>query len=101
MGYIEGMLIQERERLLEAKLAYEADLASSIKGVIVYKKTGKRKYPYLTWREGNKVKTKYIKQDELESIQHNISLREHAQNSLKNINENLYTIEHGISNIIK
>lgn len=96
MGYIKDMLIEERERLLDAKKAYEADLSSVPKGAIVYKKTGNHKYAYLTWREGNKVKTKYIKQDELESVKHNIFLRERAQIALQNIKENLYTIEHGV-----
>ncbi len=96
MGYIEGMLLEERDRLLQKKRLYEDELRSIPKGVIVYKKTGNREYPYLSWRESNKVKTKYIKQDELESVKHNIFLRERAQIALQNIKENLYTIEHGV-----
>ncbi len=101
MGYIEGMLLEERDRLLHKKKLYEDELMSIPKGVIVYKKTGNREYPYLSWREGNKVKTKYIKQDELKVIKKNVLRRERAQLALQNINEELYTIEHGVSKVIK
>ena len=96
MAYIEDILMEEEKRFLQAKAAYEADLAVYPKGSIVWKKIGGRKYPYLVYRLEGKVKTEYISEENLAELEKQITLRRQAKASLKDINENLKIVQRAL-----
>lgn len=98
MAYIEGILEDEKERLLEQKYDYENKIISLPKGVIVYKKIKGKKYPYLVFREKGKVKTVYIKENELKYFNEQIEDRKRMEEALKNIKANLKAIGKVIKN---
>ena len=68
----------------------EEELKSLPKGTIAWKKTSKTsdaKKPYLQWRVGSKVKTKYIHPEELERITKQIQRRKELQKQLRSLND--------------
>lgn len=92
MVYIEGILADEKARLLEKKQDYEAKMKLLPRGSIVHKKIGGKSYPYLMFRENMKVKTVYIKNIDFDSISKQIEDRRRMEKALKNIKENLKVI---------
>ena len=52
-----------------------------------------RKYHYLQWREGSRVCSRYIKDDELEGIRNSIEKRKQHQSSIRNLKKNIRQIE--------
>ena len=61
MAVLKEMFKEEKDRLLRMKKFYMAKIIDLPKGSIVFKNRGNKKYPYLVYREGEKVKTDYLK----------------------------------------
>ena len=59
----------------------------------MYKKIGNKKYPYLQWRNGEKILSKYIKEDEIEEIEKNQLRRRELKDEIKRINEDIKKLE--------
>ncbi|MEA2015852.1 MAG: hypothetical protein U9O59_03965 [Actinomycetota bacterium] len=85
------MFKEEKERLLRIKKFYMEKTQKLPKGSIIFKKRGKRKYPYLVYRYKKKVKTDYLKcsPDELKELEFKIKKRKKYQNLLKDIEKDL------------
>lgn len=66
------------------------------KGIFLTKKIGKKKYPYLQWREGKKVRSEYINEDELEGILKELELRHKWEDSIKNLHRSIKQIERAL-----
>lgn len=60
----------------------EAEIATLPGGYISKKIIRNRECYYLQWREGSQVKSRYIKKDELEKLQHQIERRKELQSML-------------------
>lgn len=55
------------------------------KGSIVYKNIKGRKWPYLQWTEGGKSKSQFIKEEEFDTIQAQVTQRKDLQAELKSL----------------
>ena len=60
MKVLLGVLQEEEDRLKELSKFYEKEIAAKPKGSLSVKKFGKHQYAYLNYREGDKIKTRYI-----------------------------------------
>jgi hypothetical protein len=91
MAILKEMFKEEKERLLKMKKFYINKIQGLPKGSIVFKNRGNRRYPYLVYRIGEKVKTDYLKvnADELKEIEFRINKRKKYTKLVKDINDDL------------
>ena len=91
MAILKEMFKEEKERLLKMKKFYINKIQELPKGSIVFKNRGNRRYPYLVYRIGEKVKTDYLKvnADELKEIEFKINKRKKYIKLIKDINNDL------------
>ena len=91
MAVLKEMFKEEKERLLKMKKFYIDKIQELPKGSIVFKNRGNRRYPYLVYRIGEKVKTDYLKvnADELKEIEFKINKRKKYIKLIKDINNDL------------
>lgn len=92
MPVIHDALREEMERLLEKQAAYIQRIALLPKGRIHHKLIGGKKYPYLTYREGGKVRSRYVKSEELEQAMAQVEERRQHEQALKSIRADLRVI---------
>lgn len=96
LSMLEEMLLDEYFRCKRNLPIQERELENYKKGHISYKKIGKKKYPYLQWREGKKVRSEYINEDELEGILKELELRHKWEDSIKNLHRSIKQIERAL-----
>ena len=91
MAVLKEMFKEERSRLIKIKKFYMDKILELPRGTVVFKTRGVKKYPYLVYRDKNKIKTDYLKLniDELEKLQLNISKRRKYLKLLKEIEKDL------------
>ncbi len=91
MAILKEMFKEEKERLLKMKKFYINKIQELPKGSIVFKNRGNRRYPYLVYRIGGKVKTDYLKvnADELKEIEFKINKRKKYIKLVKDISNDL------------
>jgi ribosomal protein L27 len=91
MAVLKEMFKEEKERLLKMKKFYEDKIIELPKGSIIFKQRGAKKYPYIVYREGKKVRTKYLKLsiNELDKLKFNLDKRKKYLKLLKEIKEDL------------
>lgn len=86
-------IISEYKELLELKNQIEQELAVLPKGYISKKTISGKQYLYLQTRNGNTVKSKYIKTEEAEEITNQISSRKDYEAKLPEVISRLEDIE--------
>jgi len=91
MAVLKEMFKEEKERLIKMKKFYMDKIMELPKGSIVFKKRGDKKYPYLIYRTGKKIKTDYLKlnNDELKELKLNTNKRKKYLKLLKEIEKDL------------
>lgn len=87
MSWINQTLIEEKERTLRFIDACEEEIAKLPKGYISVKNIRGVKTFYLQWRDGTKIRSKYIKSEQVEEITKQIQKRKKGNTNLKNISE--------------
>ena len=92
MPVIHDALREEFDRLLEKEQAYKEQLSLLPKGQIHDKLISGKKYPYLTYREEGKVKSRYVKPEELEQVMAQVEQRQQYEKTLKSIRADLRVI---------
>ena len=92
MPVIHDALREELERLLEKQAAYIQRISLLPKGRIHNKLIGGKKYPYLTYREDGKVKSRYVKSEELDQVRAQVEQRQQVEKTLKSIRADLRVI---------
>ena len=93
MSVLDEVLLEEYDRALRIKNAIEKEQALLPKGSIHLKKIHGVDCYYLQYREGSKVKSRYINVNELEDYKHKIELRKENKNRLADINRNLKQLQ--------
>jgi len=83
MSVLSDILKEEYDRLNNSINAFENKVEELPQGYIVNKKIKNKSYPYLQWRSGDKVKSKYLKAEELDQIKDDIDLRKKYEGDLK------------------
>lgn len=88
MAIIKSILEEELERYKEMEKSYLVKIESLPNGSLRKKRVGNKEYYYLKYRDGNKIKTDYLKINnttELETIKKNINLRKNLEKELMEI----------------
>ena len=93
MSVISDMLYEEHNRLSRAIDSFENVITELPKGTIIWKNIKNRSYPYLQWREGTKVKSRYIKEKELAQVQDNVEQRKEYERNIKGMKDTRSEIE--------
>ena len=91
MAALKEMVKEEKERLLRMKDFYLEKIKELPKGSIIFKNRKARKYPYLIYREGQLVKTDYLKINinELKELSTKINKRRKYLKMLREIKKDL------------
>jgi hypothetical protein len=75
MSVLSEILSEEYKRLIKTINSFEKARAKLPKGTIRNKKIHDRVYSYLQWRDGNKVVSRYVRDDEREALEKQIAAR--------------------------
>jgi len=91
MAVLKEMFKEEKERLIKMKKFYMDKILELPRGSIVFKSRGNKKYPYLIYRSGKKIKTDYLKlgSNGLKKLKLNIRKRKKYLKLLKEIEKDL------------
>jgi hypothetical protein len=87
MSILSEILNEEYKRLTDTLSSFEALVAGLPKGSIREKKINGKEYSYLQWRDGRKVRSKYIKQEEKVSLSEQIERRRQYEKEIKTLRE--------------
>ena len=85
MSILSEILREEYERLNRTIESYEAMVAGLPKGSIREKLIGGRRYPYLQWRDQDRVRSRYIKQEDVISLSEQIEQRRQYEKEIKSL----------------
>jgi len=100
MGYLKGVLHEERKRLKALSRKYNSEIATLPRGCVSIKKRRDQDYLYLAYRQGSKVNFKYIglvSSENAKVVLKKIVLRKGYETKLKQVKKDLKEIERVIS----
>ncbi|MDR1002094.1 MAG: hypothetical protein LBL82_02340 [Oscillospiraceae bacterium] len=91
MSFIASTIRRESENLLRLQTLYESELAALPKGSLRMKKRGSKQYYYLSYRDGKRVVSEYVGNDEAAAakLEEQIEQRKHIEAILKNIRQEM------------
>jgi hypothetical protein len=85
MSVLSEILQEEYERLKATIASYEKEASGLPKGSVVIKRIGGREYPYLQWREGKQVKSRFIKAGDLSYINDQVNRRREYEKQIRSL----------------
>ena len=88
VSILNQILSEEYERICRRIRVTEKNIEELPKGYISKKIIKGKSYMYYQWRDGKKVKSKYLKSEELESMKKKIEYRKELEIQLKHAFEN-------------
>ena len=83
MSVLEEVLEEELERSIRVSRAIQQELVALPKGSVRVRKIGNHVYYYLNYREGDKVRSKYIPAKDIELIKKQVARRKELLAALK------------------
>lgn len=92
MKVLLGVLQEEEDRLKELSAFYAKEIAGKPKGCLSIKKLGAHRYAYLNYREGDKVRTRYLGPEhakEVAAMRKAIEERRRYERWLREVKQNL------------
>ena len=99
MGIIFGVLQEESERLVEVLKLYGRKIKALPKGSIQIKKQNAKKYAYLAYRDGRKMKFEYVgpvPSRRVDEVAKQIQERREYENSIRAMKKELIVIERSL-----
>lgn len=93
MSAFEEVMIEEYERSIKIYRLLAEEIEMLPKGSIQKKIINNKNYSYLMYREGSKIKSKYVAEEELEELNKKIQRRKENIIALKEIKKSLQQIE--------
>ena len=96
MVSIESILQEELQRLREAEQSYRREIRALPKGSIQNKRIKGIVYPYLAFRKGKRVVSRYLGnllKEELERLRQGIALRRQQEQMLLQVRKNMFRIK--------
>jgi len=87
MSILSEILKEEYERLNSTLSSFEALAASLPKGSIREKLINGKKYQYLQWRDGSKVRSRYIKPEDVPALSEQVERRKQYEKEIKALRE--------------
>ncbi|MDR1292681.1 MAG: hypothetical protein LBJ91_04720 [Clostridiales Family XIII bacterium] len=85
MSVLSEILQEEYDRLKATITSYEKEAAGLPKGSVVIKRIGGREYPYLQWREGKQVKSRFIKAGDLLHLKDQVNRRREYEKLIRSL----------------
>jgi hypothetical protein len=85
MSVLSEILNEEYERLSRTISSYKAMASELPKGSIRMKRINGKCYAYLQWRDGKKVRSKYLKNSEIASLSEQIERRRQYEREIKSL----------------
>lgn len=83
MSILEEVLLEERERSQRISNALERELASLPRGSIRAKQRGAKTYYYLQYRDGNTVRSEYVRATDIEELRRRLARRKEIVDALR------------------
>jgi hypothetical protein len=83
MSILSEILQEEYDRLNATIASYEKAASELPKGSVVKKRIDGRTYSYLQWREGQQVKSRYLKASELDEVAEKVRRRKEFEQEIK------------------
>ena len=80
---LQMVMLEEYARLLRLIDGIETELIDLPKGYISRKKIRNKESYYLQWRDGEKIRSKYISAEMLEEVQEKVARRQSLEKSLR------------------
>ena len=96
MPILENTLEEEYARSLRVTAALEREIAGLPKGSIRKREIGGHEYYYLQWREGKKVRSLFVKREDLAELRRQLELRKSHEEALKEQEEARKLIERAL-----
>ena len=93
MSVLDSVLKEEYDRISRIIYSVQKELEELPKGYISEKKIKGHIYYYLQYRENRKMKTIYIKKNEVDAYRNLISHRKELEKDLKELNQSLKKLE--------
>lgn len=93
MSVLEEVLLEEYDRSMRVIHAIQAEQKALPKGSVQEKLIGGRKYLYLQYRDGNKVRSDYIKESDIDNIRSGLKKRKDNDKALKELKKSIEQIE--------
>lgn len=87
MNLILSTILQEKERIERMLIKYQEELETLPKGTISEKRVKQFTYFYLKYRDGKKVISKYISQNDIETIRAQVEKRRHIETMIRSLQE--------------
>ncbi len=84
---LEEVLEEEYARSLRSSRSLEAEIEQLPKGYLRIRYINGHKHHYLQWRDGNKVRSKYIPEKDADALQQQIEMRHRHLQALKDQKE--------------
>ncbi len=93
MSVFEEVMIEEYKRSIKIYRLLAEEIEMLPKGSVQKKRINNKNYSYLMYREGSKIKSKYVAEEELEELNKKIQRRKENIIALKEIKKSLQQIE--------
>lgn len=92
LSILEEQLLDEYFRCKRNLVIQGKEIQNYKRGYISYKKIGKKKYPYLQWRDNDKIHSEYIKKENLAEVIKQLEFRNEWEQSIKNLHRSIEQI---------
>ena len=93
ISILEQQLLDEYFRCIRNRDIQTVAIAELPKGYISSKQRGNKVYYYLQWRDGNEIRSRYLKPSEVENTIKQINERRSCSASVKQLERNMKQIE--------
>jgi len=93
MSILHDVLQEEWDRVRQLAAIYQEELALLPKGSLTYKMIRGKAQPYLQWREGDKIKSRYVKRAELADLEKSLERRKELQKAIKRMEADQKSLE--------
>jgi len=96
-GILKNVLKEELDRLNRIESVYKEELINLPKGKVMFKNIKGKKYPYLQYRLGSKIKSIYISDRiELNDTEHKVAKRKELEQAIKRVNSEKKQLERAV-----
>ena len=94
LSMVKAELLDEYQRFKRAIEAYQNKIARDhVKGYLGKKRVKNHEYYYLRWREGDRIRSKYVKLGHVDIIKENIERRKQEELRIKRFRNEMKEIE--------
>ena len=94
LSMVKAELLDEYQRYKRAIVVYQNKIARDhVKGYLGKKRVKNHEYYYLRWKDGDRIRSKYVKLDHVNIIKENIEQRKQEELRVKRLRNEMKEIE--------